>query len=95
MHNAITIMPTKNVTAEEWADTEERKQLFRVNALIRPSVFNPSQWAWNAPVIDALTAAMNGGEVDSLMADAEPKAQQGNDTTWEQFDQVLAAAGLE
>ena len=52
-------------------------------------------WAWNAPIIDALTAALNGAAVEQLMADAEPKAQQGNDTTWEQFDQVLAAAGLE
>lgn len=89
------IMPIKIDTAEAWADTPERQQLFEVNSLIRTSVFNPNQWAWNAPIIDALTEALNGGAVEPLLAEAEPKAQQGNDTTWEQFDQVLAAAGLE
>jgi multiple sugar transport system substrate-binding protein len=88
------IMPTKLDAANKWANTPERKQLFTVNSLIRPSVFNPDQWAWNAPILDAVTASMKGGRVDSLLAGAQPKAQQGNDTTWKQFDQALAAAGL-
>lgn len=89
------IMPTEIATAEEWATTPERQQLFEVNSLIRTSVFNPNQWAWNGPIIDAVAEAYLGGPVEQLLADAEPKAQQANDTTWEQFDQVLAASGLE
>ena len=88
------VMPTKLDTAKKWAKTPERRQLLAVNSLIRPSVFNPNQWAWNAPVLDAITAAMGGKNVDSLLASAQPKAQQGNDATWKEFDQALAAAGL-
>ena len=76
-------------------DTPERQQLVEVNKLIRTSVFNPNLWAWNAPIVDALTATADGAAVDQTMADAEPKAQQGNDTTWEQFDRALEASGLE
>ncbi|GAB2831931.1 ABC transporter substrate-binding protein [Microbacterium insulae] len=89
------IMPTQLEVAQDWADTPERQQLFEVNSLIRTSVFNPNQWAWNGPIIDAIAEANLGGPVEQLLGDAEPKAQQGNDTTWEQFDQVLAASGLE
>lgn len=89
------LMPTSFDVASQWADTPEREQLVTVNTLIRPSVFNPNIWAWNGPVVDAITAVVDGTDVDKAMADAEPKAQQGNDTTWEQFDRTLDAAGLE
>lgn len=90
------LMPTSFDVASQWADTPEREQLVTVNTLIRPSVFNPNIWAWNAPVIDAITAVVDGkSDVGSAMEDAEPKAQQGNDTTWDQFDRTLDAAGLE
>lgn len=88
------IMPTSNAAASTWATTPGREELVAVNGLIRPSVFNPNQWAWNAPIIDAINGALVGGDTVALLADAEPKAQQGNDTTWEQFDLALAAAGL-
>jgi len=88
------IMPAGNAAAEAWADTPERQQLVEVNSLVRESVFDPNQWAWNGPMIDAVTAAENGNPVMPALEDAEPKAQQGLDTTWDQFDRTLKAAGL-
>jgi multiple sugar transport system substrate-binding protein len=86
-------MPLKTSVAESWANTEGRQQLVEVSKLARTGIFNPNQWAWNAPLIDAYKAAMRGEPVVPLLEDAQPKAQQGNETTWETFDQAAAAAG--
>ena len=85
------LMPLKTSTAVEWATTPERQQLQEVASLARPGVFNPNQWAWNAPLMDAYWAALRGENVQALLDEAEPRAQQANDTTWELFDQSLAA----
>ncbi|MEO8262419.1 MAG: extracellular solute-binding protein [Pseudolysinimonas sp.] len=86
-------MPLLTSVAETWADTDGRKQLVEVSKLARTGVFNPNQWAWNAPLIDAYKAALRGEPVLPLLEDAQPKAQQANDTTWDTFDQAVAAAG--
>lgn len=86
-------MPMATAAAEAWATTDVRQQLFEVTGLVRPSVFNPNQWAWNAPLVDAYEAALRGEPVLPLMEAAEPNAQQANEVTWENFDQVVAAVG--
>jgi multiple sugar transport system substrate-binding protein len=85
-------MPLLTSVAEEWANTEGRQQLVEVSKLARTGIFNPNQWAWNAPLIDAYKLALQGQPVLPLLEDAQPKAQQANDTTWESFDQAAAAA---
>jgi multiple sugar transport system substrate-binding protein len=85
-------MPLLTSVAETWANTDGRKQLVEVSKLARTGVFNPNQWAWNAPLVDAFTLAMDGQPVRPLLEDAQPKAQQGNDKTWETFDQASEAA---
>lgn len=85
-------MPMLTSVAETWANTEGRKQLVDVSKLARVGIFNPNQWAWNAPLIDAYKLALQGEPVLPLLEDAQPKAQQANDTTWESFDQAAAAA---
>ena len=84
-------MPILTSVAEKWANTEGRKQLVEVSKLARTGIFNPNQWAWNAPLIDAYKAALRGEPVLPLLEDAQPKAQQANDTTWDTFDQAVAA----
>ena len=86
-------MPLSIAAAETWATTEVRQQLLAVSRLVRPSVFNPNQWAWNSPLLDAYDAALRGEPVLPLLEAAEPNAQQANDVTWENFDQTLAAVG--
>jgi len=86
-------MPLLTSVAETWADTEGRQQLVEVSKLAHPGIFNPNIWAWNAPLIDAYKAALRGEPILPLHEDAQPKAQQANDTTWETFDQAVAAAG--
>jgi len=85
-------MPLLTSVAETWANTEGRKELVAVSKLARVGIFNPNQWAWNAPLIDAYKLALQGDAVRPLLEEAEPKAQQANDTTWESFDQAAAAA---
>jgi len=85
-------MPLLSSVAEEWANTEGRTQLVEVSRLARTGIFNPNQWAWNAPLIDAYKLALQGEDVTALLEEAQPKAQQANDTTWETFDQAAAAA---
>jgi multiple sugar transport system substrate-binding protein len=86
-------MPLSTAVAETWATTEVRQQLLAVSRLVRPSVFNPNQWAWNSPLVDAYEAALRGEPALPLLEAAEPSAQQANDVTWENFDQILAAVG--
>jgi multiple sugar transport system substrate-binding protein len=88
-------MPLLTSVAETWANTDGRRQLVEVSKLARPSVFNPNQWAWNAPLMDAFVLAMDGEPVRPLLEDAQPKAQQANDKTWETFDLAKEAAGAE
>lgn len=88
-------VPLDNAVAQEWATDPIRQELVTVAGLARPSVFNPNQWAWNAPLIDALAAGFRGEPLEAALEDAQPKAQQALDTTWEQFDRALAAAGVE
>jgi hypothetical protein len=88
-------MPLLTSVAETWANTDGRRQLVEVSKLARPSVFNPNQWAWNAPLMDAFTLAMDGEPVRPLLEDAQPKAQQANEKTWETFDLAREAAGAE
>jgi multiple sugar transport system substrate-binding protein len=85
-------MPLLTSVAETWANTEGRQQLVEVSKLAHPGIFNPNIWAWNAPLIDAYKAALRGEPILPLHEDAQPKAQQANDTTWETFDQAVAAA---
>ncbi len=85
-------MPLLTSVADTWANTEPRKELVQISKLARTGVFNPDQWAWNAPLIDAYSAALRGDPVQPLFADAQPKAQQANDATWKVFDQAVAAA---
>lgn len=86
-------MPMSIAAAEAWATTDVRKQLVEVTGLVRPSVFNPNQWAWNSPIIDAIELAARGEPALPLLEAAQPNAQQANDLTWETFDQVVAAVG--
>jgi multiple sugar transport system substrate-binding protein len=86
-------MPLLTSVAEDWANSDARNQLVAVSKLARIGTFNPNQWAWNSPLIDAYKAAMRGEPIRPLFEDAQPKAQQANDTTWETFDQAAAAAG--
>lgn len=88
-------MPLRTSVAEDWANTEGRQQLVAVSKLARVGVFNPDQWSWNAPLIDAYKAALLGGDARTLLEDAQPKAQQANDTTWETFDEAANAAAGE
>jgi multiple sugar transport system substrate-binding protein len=88
-------MPLLTSVAETWANTDGRMQLVEVSKLARTSVFNPNQWAWNAPLMDAFTLAMDGEPVRPLLEDAQPKAQQANEKTWETFDLAREAAGAE
>ena len=85
-------MPLLTSVADTWADTEGRQQLVDVSKLARTGTFNPNQWAWNSPLIDAYKLVMQGQDVRTLLEDAQPKAQQANDTTWETFDQAAKAA---
>lgn len=84
-------MPLSTAVAETWATTAVRQELLAVSRLVRPSVFNPNQWAWNSPILDAYEAALRGEPALPLLEAAEPNAQQANDLTWENFDQMLAA----
>jgi multiple sugar transport system substrate-binding protein len=84
-------MPLGIAAAETWATTEVRQELLQVSRLVRPSVFNPNQWAWNSPLLDAYEAALRGEPVMPLLEAAQPNAQQANDVTWDNFDQMLAA----
>ena len=84
-------MPLSIAAAETWATTEVRQQLLAVSRLVRPSVFNPNQWAWNSPLLDAYEAALRGEPALPLLEAAQPNAQQANDVTWDNFDQMLAA----
>jgi multiple sugar transport system substrate-binding protein len=85
-------IPLLTSVAESWANTDGRTQLVEVSKLARTSVFNPNQWAWNAPLMDAFDRAMGGEPVRPLLEDAQPKAQQSNDKTWETFDLAAQAA---
>ncbi len=87
-------LPLGTEAAATWADTDIRKQLVAVTNLVHDTVPQPKQGEWQSPLYDAIAAAMFGnGDVDGALQDAEPKAQQGLDTSWKSYDAALAARG--
>lgn len=85
-------MPMQTSAAQQWASTDQQKQYVALVGNAAPGVFNPAPWAVVGPISDAFAQALLGGPVESLLEDAQPKAQEINDTIWEQFDQARAAA---
>jgi multiple sugar transport system substrate-binding protein len=85
-------LPLANAPAAEWANDPVRKQLVEINTLVRTTtVPQPHQGEWQSPLYDALDAAARGdGDLASLLAKAQPRAQQALDTSWNLYDTAMA-----
>lgn len=72
--------------------SEERQQFVEVSALARTGTFTPNLYNWLDPIKDAWTATtMNGEDVESALAQAQSRAQQGLDTTWDIWNSTVGA----
>jgi multiple sugar transport system substrate-binding protein len=86
-------MPLRTSDAEAWADSEARSQLVEASKLARVGIFHPDIFSWTPPLMDAYTAVLRGDPALATLEEAEPKAQEGNDRTWELWDATVMQAG--
>jgi ABC-type glycerol-3-phosphate transport system substrate-binding protein len=71
---------------------EGHAEFLAVSKLARGTVFTPNLFAWTGTLEDAWTAIIRGEKsVAAALADAQPKAQQGLDRTWEQYKSASGA----
>lgn len=72
--------------------SDDHAQFVEVAALARTGTFTPNLYNWLDPIKDAWTATTSGQKtVEEALAEAEPKAQQGVDTTWRIWDSTVGA----
>lgn len=80
--------------AEFGSKGPEHEQFVEVAALARTGTFTPNLYNWLDPIKDAWTATTSGQQsVEDALAAAQPRAQQGLDTTWRVWDSTVGATG--
>ena len=90
------LLPMESSAArKDFADNGgPHSQFLAVTRLARSTVFTPNLFAWSGTIEDAWTAIVRGKQsVPAALADAQPKAQQGLDQSWEQYNAATAGGG--
>ncbi len=84
-------LPVRLAEGDAFAALGEPESQFRaIVERSRPTVFNPNSGAWTGVIEDAYSSVLLGDRtVEEALAEAEPKAQQLLDTTWQTFDASL------
>lgn len=88
-HAKRNLMPLLASAAEDQFASKgpRHAELFGVSQLARSSVFTPNLFSWLGVTQDAMDECVQQGtEPATLLADADSKAQQGLDVSWEQFE---------
>ena len=83
------LLPLEYSAAQKYFadDGGPHSEFLAVTKLARPTVFTVNLFAWTGTLEDAWTAIIRGDKsVADALADAQPKAQQGLDRTWEQYN---------
>lgn len=69
------------------------QQFVEVAAMARTGTFTPNLYNWLDPIKDAWSATTSGQQpVEEALAAAQPKAQQGVDTTWRVWESTVDAS---
>jgi multiple sugar transport system substrate-binding protein len=90
------LLPLQYEAAEKYFadDGGPHTEFLDVTKLARGTVFTPNLFAWTGTLEDAWTAIIRGDKsVEEALADAQPKAQQGLDRTWEQYRNATKGDG--